>query len=110
MFGGPSVDPVSCRTFILGKLGCRSDPPWDFAALRDSNGERRFPVGSGHSSPGSRNRERAIRYDKDRYRDRHLIENAFCRLKDFRPIATRYDRLAANFSQPSPTLTSSPSV
>ena len=28
---------------------------------------------------------------------RHPIENAFCRLKDFRRIATRYDKLAANF-------------
>ena len=28
---------------------------------------------------------------------RHKIENAFCRLKDFRRIATRYDRLAVNF-------------
>ncbi|KQN92136.1 transposase [Sphingomonas sp. Leaf67] len=47
--------------------------------------------------PGRRNRKRAIRYDKDRYRGRHLIENAFCRLKDFRRVATRYDKLAANF-------------
>ena len=39
----------------------------------------------------------AIRYDKDRYRGRHLIENAFCRLKDFRRVATRYDKLADNF-------------
>lgn len=46
--------------------------------------------------PGRRNRKRTIRYDKDRYRARHLIENAFCRLKDFRRIATRYDKLAAN--------------
>ena len=29
--------------------------------------------------------------------DRHLIENAFCRLKNFRRVATRYDKLAANF-------------
>lgn len=47
--------------------------------------------------PGRRNRKSTIRYDKDRYRARHLIENAFCRLKDFRRIATRYDKLAANF-------------
>ena len=26
-----------------------------------------------------------------------LIENAFCRLKDFRRVATRYDNLVANF-------------
>ncbi|QXT34833.1 transposase [Sphingomonas sanguinis] len=32
-----------------------------------------------------------------RYRGRHLIENAFCHLKDFRRVATRYDRLAINF-------------
>ena len=37
------------------------------------------------------------RYDKDRYCGRHLIENAFCRRKDFRRVATRYDKLAANF-------------
>ncbi|MDR6789244.1 transposase [Sphingomonas sp. BE138] len=47
--------------------------------------------------PGRRNRKRAIRYDKDRYRGRHLIENAFCRLKDFNRVATRYDKLASIF-------------
>jgi transposase len=47
--------------------------------------------------PGRRNRKRTIRYDKQRYRGRHLVENAFCRLKDFRRVATRYDKLAANF-------------
>ena len=47
--------------------------------------------------PGRRNRKRPIRHDRRRYRSRHLIENAFCRLKDFRRIATRYDKLAANF-------------
>jgi len=31
------------------------------------------------------------------YRARNAIERMFCRLKDFRRIATRYDRLAANF-------------
>lgn len=49
------------------------------------------------SSQGRRNRKRTIRYDKQRYAGRHLIENAFCRLKDFRRVATRYDKLGANF-------------
>ncbi|MGQ0664850.1 MAG: transposase, partial [Pseudomonadota bacterium] len=31
------------------------------------------------------------------YRQRHKIENFFCRLKDWRRIATRYDKLARNF-------------
>ena len=47
--------------------------------------------------PGRSNRRRRIVYDKARYRTRHLIENAFCRIKDFRRIATRYDKLARNF-------------
>ena len=32
------------------------------------------------------------------YRDRWRIEAAFCRLKDFRRVATRYDKLAANIA------------
>lgn len=47
--------------------------------------------------PGRSNRKRKINYDKARYRERHLVENAFCRLKDFRRIATRYDKLGRNF-------------
>ena len=54
-------------------------------------------VGAVPVIPGRQNRKRTIRYDKDRYCGRHLIENAFCRLKDFRRVATRYDKLAANF-------------
>lgn len=47
--------------------------------------------------PGRRNRKRAVTYDTRRYRERHLVENAFCRLKDFRRVATRYDKIARNF-------------
>jgi transposase len=36
-------------------------------------------------------------YDRDLYKERHLVENFFCRLKHFRAIATRYDKRAANF-------------
>ncbi len=48
--------------------------------------------------PGRRTRKRAIHYDRARYKDRWRIEAAFCRLKDFRRVATRYDKLAANFA------------
>ena len=34
---------------------------------------------------------------REAYRRRNLIERMFCRLKDWRRIATRYDRLAENF-------------
>ena len=36
-------------------------------------------------------------FDRKRYRDRNAIERMFCRLKDFRRIATRYDKLAASY-------------
>ncbi len=48
--------------------------------------------------PGTRARKRKIRLDKRRYRDRWRVEAVFCRLKDFRRIATRYDKLARNFA------------
>jgi transposase len=47
--------------------------------------------------PGRANRKRNIAYDTARYKDRHLVENAFCRIKDYRRVATRYDKLADNF-------------
>ena len=36
-------------------------------------------------------------YDRELYKARHLIENFFARLKQFRAIATRYDKTARNF-------------
>jgi len=36
-------------------------------------------------------------YDRELYKARHLIENFFCKLKQFRAIATRYDKLARTF-------------
>jgi transposase len=47
--------------------------------------------------PNRSNRKQPFCFDKKSYKHRHRIENAFCRLKDFRRIATRYDRLARNF-------------
>ncbi len=36
-------------------------------------------------------------YDKELYKARHLIENFFANLKQFRAIATRYDKTKQNF-------------
>jgi transposase len=48
--------------------------------------------------PGTRSRKRKIRHDKRRYKERWRIEATFCRLKDFRRIATSYDKLARNYA------------
>jgi len=47
--------------------------------------------------PSTTSRKRPIPYDRHAYRQRNRIERAFCSLKDFRRIATRYDKLARNF-------------
>lgn len=48
--------------------------------------------------PSTRTRKVPITYDAEAYRDRNLIERAFCKLKDRRRIATRYDKLAADLA------------
>ena len=47
--------------------------------------------------PNRANRIQPFSFNKKSYKQRHRIENALCRLKDFRRIFTRYDRLARNF-------------
>ena len=47
--------------------------------------------------PPKRPRKEPRAYDAEQYKARHLIENFFCRLKQFRAIATRYDKRAINF-------------
>lgn len=47
---------------------------------------------------GRRTRKKPVRHDRTRYKSRCRIEVAFCRLKDFRRVATLYDKLAANFA------------
>jgi transposase len=46
------------------------------------------------SLPGRKNQRS---YDRDLFVERHLIENFFCKLKQFRAIATRYEKRAINF-------------
>jgi transposase len=47
--------------------------------------------------PSSARRKPLIPHHRDAYRQRNPIERMFARLKDFRRIATRYDKLARNF-------------
>jgi len=47
--------------------------------------------------PPKRNRKVMREYDKDLYKLRHLVENAFLHLKRWRGIATRYAKNTASF-------------
>jgi transposase len=47
--------------------------------------------------PPRANRSALRDYDRHLYGERHLIENFFARIKQFRAIATRYEKSARNF-------------
>jgi putative transposase len=47
--------------------------------------------------PPKRNRKIQRPYDVDLYKERNVIERFFNKLKQFRRVATRYDKLLVNF-------------
>ena len=69
------------------------DKAYDSAELREELDER----GTKPVIPNRCNRKRPFSFSKRLYKLRWRIESAFNRLKDFRRIATRYDRLARNY-------------
>src|SRR3989344_2475706 len=48
--------------------------------------------------PPKSNRKNPIPHDRLIYQARHLVENLFCKLKQYRAIATRYEKLAKNYA------------
>ena len=68
------------------------DKAYDSAELRDELDER----GTKPVIPNRSNRRQPYSFSKRLYKLRWRIESAFNRLKDFRRIATRYDRLTRN--------------
>ena len=94
--GGEAHDcPVAERLIRRVKPAKRmlGDKAYDSAELRDELDER----GTKPVIPNRSNRKQPFRFSKRLYKLRWRIESAFNRLKDFRRIATRYDRLARNY-------------
>jgi len=57
-----------------------------------------FASGAGQPHiPTQRDRKVQRSVDPRLYRQRNLIERFFCKLKHFRRVATRFDKLARNF-------------
>ena len=70
-----------------------ADKGYDSKALREWLEER----GTQPVIPPRSNRKTQYDYDKAIYKQRNVIERMFCRLKDWRRIATRFDRNLKNF-------------
>jgi transposase len=69
------------------------DAAYDSNELRENLDEH----GTKPVIPNRCNRKRRFSFNKRLYKLRWRIESAFNRLKDFRRIATRYDKLARNY-------------
>ena len=81
------VDALPSASSLLGDKGYDSN--WFRNALAKK--------GITPCIPPTRSRQQPIPYDKILYRQRHKVENMFGKLKDWRRIATRYDRCAHTF-------------
>jgi transposase len=82
-----------CVSMMSGIKKLLGDKAYDSNSLRKSlRADGIEPV-----IPGRANRKKPIHHDKDAYKGRNVIERCYCRLKDFRRIATRYDKLARNY-------------
>ena len=82
------IDAFPKAKALLGDKGYDAD--WFRVALADLN--------ISACIPSKANRKVHIPHDKALYRQRHKVENMFGKLKDWRRIATRYDKLAAIFA------------
>ena len=94
--GGEAHDcPLAERPIRRVKLSKHllGDKAYDSAELRGELDER----GTKPVIPNRSNRKQPFSFSKRLYKLRWRIESAFNRLKDFRRIATRYDRLARNY-------------
>ena len=81
------LDGLAPRTIVL------ADKAYDSNAIRDLI-ERQGAV---PNIPSKANRRWKSCFSPSLYKGRNAVERMFCRLKDYRRIATRYDKLATNF-------------
>jgi transposase len=71
-----------------------ADKAYDAQALRQTIAA----AGAKAVIPPRANRRELIPWSKAIYRHRNLVERFFCRIKHYRRIATRYDKLAERFA------------
>jgi transposase len=81
------LDGLPKADWLLGDRGYDAD--W----FRDALEEK----GITPCIPGRKSRKRTVKYDKRQYKSRNRIEIMFGRLKDWRRVATRYDRCPTVF-------------
>ena len=82
------IDTVGEATYLIADKGYDAEHIRIYAKNKNM-----IPIIPLRSNSKRSNKE----FDKYLYKLRHLVENAFSRLKHFRAIATRFDKLARNY-------------
>ena len=93
---GQRHDVVDAEKLLddLDYEGVIADKAFDSDNLR----QRISGDGAGAVIPPRKNRKEKPEYDGDIYKWRHLVENYFCKIKEFRRIATRYDKTDSSYT------------
>jgi transposase len=93
---GQRHDSVGVEPLIKGvEFGALiADKAFDNDALRALLNAR----GAAAVIPAKADRKTPIPHDAEMYKWRHLVENFFQRIKEFRRIATRYDKTDASYA------------
>lgn len=71
-----------------------ADKAFDNNALRENLQDRCVQA----VIPSKKDRKQAIPHDAEMYGWRHLIENYFSKIKEFRAVNTRYDKTDSSFA------------
>jgi len=82
----PLVEGISAQALL-------ADRAYDTDAIVQEATEQEMEV----VIPAKKNRKVQRQYDRELYKLRHLVENAFVHLKQWRGIATRYAKNASSF-------------
>ena len=107
-----TTDSLGCPTRFLLSAGNESDYSYALPLLDDQNADHVIAdkgydsdeivsevqgMGAEAVIPPRSHRKTPRDYDQYLYKERNAIERMFCRLKQFRRIASRYDKLASSF-------------
>jgi transposase len=93
-----NIADISMAAAVLGdaplSAAFLADKGYDAASFRSALAGRGAEV----VIPNNATRRRPYPFDPAAYCQRNVIERLFCALKDWRRIATRYDKLARNYA------------
>ncbi|MEO1969744.1 MAG: IS5 family transposase [Sphingomonadaceae bacterium] len=96
------LTPGNTHDAKVARLAINAMPPSGYLAADkgyDSNALRSWLIERGTTPviPAKSNRKVRIKHDRQIYRQRNGVERMFCRFKDWRRVATRFDRNIKTF-------------